>query len=169
MLKRILSSIEKINAIIGKVVAWFTMIMVLMTCAIVLFRYAFNEGNIAVQELVMYFHAAVFMLGAAYTLQDDGFVRVDIFYQNYSTKTKAWLNLFGTIFLLMPMVIFIFWMCFDYVIDSWRIYEESRETGGLAYVYILKSFMLIMPVLLFLQGISEFFKQMVILQNKGEK
>jgi TRAP-type mannitol/chloroaromatic compound transport system permease small subunit len=139
--------------------------MVLITCGIVLFRYAFNQGNIAIQELVMYFHASIFMLGVAYTMQVGGHVRVDIFYQKYTVKGKAWLDLFGLLFLYIPLMIFIFWVCKDYVLSSWEIFEESRETGGLAFVYLLKSLMIMMPILMLIQGMAELLKQWVILND----
>ena len=65
----------------GKVISWLTLLMVLLTFTIVVLRYGFNLGWIAMQESVLYFHGIVFMLGAAYTLKADGHVRVDIFYQ----------------------------------------------------------------------------------------
>jgi len=160
-----IKAIEFFITKVAQFAALLSLLMVLITCGIVLFRYAFNQGNIAIQELVMYFHASIFMLGVAYTMQVGGHVRVDIFYQKYTVKGKAWLDLFGLLFLYIPMMIFIFWVCKDYVLSSWEIFEESRETGGLAFVYLLKSLMIIMPILMLIQGMAELLKQWTILND----
>lgn len=106
------------------------------------------------QESILFMHALVFLLGAAYTLKQDAHVRVDIFYRKLGTKGKAWVDLLGTLFLLMPVSLFIFWVSWDYVASSWSLLEGSREAGGLPGVYLLKSSILIMASLLLLQGLA---------------
>ena len=106
------------------------------------------------QESVAYMHALVFMLGAAYTLKIDGHIRVDILYQRLGVKGRAWIDLFGTLFLLLPVSGFILWSSWEYVGESWKIRESSRNSGGLPGVYLLKTTILTMAVLLILQGIS---------------
>lgn len=139
----------------GQLISWVTLGMMLLTVAVVIMRYVFNSANIMLQESVMYMHSALFLIGAAYTLQKDGHVRVDIFYRQYSDRQKAWVNLFGGVFLLLPCLIFIMFMSWDYVGASWSIQEKSVEGGGLAFVYLLKSLILIMPLLLLVQGIAD--------------
>lgn len=156
--------IDNFTHLTGKFVSWFTLLMVLVTFIIVVLRYGFNMGWIAMQESVLYMHGLVFLLGAAYTLKEGGHVRIDVFYQKYSVKTRALVDLFGTVFLLMPVCIFIFLMSWDYVSVSWRIMEESSQPGGLPFVYISKSFLLIFSVTLILQGISEILKNLLIYQ-----
>lgn len=147
-------SINKMNDWIGRTVSWLTLAMVLVTFAIVILRYAFNVGWVAMQESVSYMHALVFMLGAAYTLKLDGHVRVDIIYQRFGAKGRAWIDLFGTLFLLLPVAGFILWSSWEYVSASWEIHESSRNSGGLPGVYLLKTSILVMAVLLILQGLS---------------
>ena len=149
------NTIDKITEAIGKFISWFTLAMVLLTFLIVVMRYGFNIGSIAMQESVLYFHGLVFMLGAAYTLKADGHVRVDIFYQNFSEKNKALVNILGSVFLLLPVCVFIFFISFDYVATSWRILEKSPEAGGLPLVFINKSYLLLLAVTLSLQGLGE--------------
>ena len=81
-------------------------------------------------------------------------MRVDIFYQQMSDKNKAKVDLFGTLFLLLPFAGFIVWISFDYVSNSWKLLEGSREAGGLPFVYILKTLIPLMAGLLFLQALS---------------
>jgi len=147
--------IDRVTDNTGKIISWLTLFMVLLTFLIVVLRYGFNLGWIAMQESVLYFHGTVFMLGAAYTLKADGHVRVDIFYQHFSNKGKALVNLLGSLFLLLPVCIFIFYISFDYVATSWRIMEKSSEAGGLPFVYLSKSLLLLLAITLSLQGISE--------------
>lgn len=153
-LKSIVCIINPINEWIGRVVSWLTLVMVLITFTIVILRYVFNIGWIAVQESITYMHTLVFMLGAAYTLKYNGHVRVDIFYQQCSTKTKAWIDLFGTLLLLMPVAFFILWSSWEYVGNSWNIYESSASSGGLPGVFLIKTLIPVMAVLLLLQSIS---------------
>ena len=156
-----LAWIEKVTGLLdgfaeltGRMVSWLTLATVLVTLAVVILRYLFDMGSIALQESVTYLHASVFMLGAAYTLKHDGHVRVDIFYQQRSPRLRAWTNLLGTLLLLMPVCILIFVSSIDYVASAWAIQEGSREAGGLDGVYLLKTIIPLMAVLLFLQGCS---------------
>jgi TRAP-type mannitol/chloroaromatic compound transport system permease small subunit len=115
------------------------------------------------QESVTYLHAAVFLMGCAYTLQHDGHVRVDVFYRRFSAKRKALTNLIGSLFLLLPVMFFITIVSWHYVIESWQTLEGSMESGGLPFLYILKSFILVFSITMVLQGISEIIKQVAVL------
>jgi TRAP-type mannitol/chloroaromatic compound transport system permease small subunit len=147
--------LERINIIIGRGVAWLTLIMVLTTFIIVVMRYLFDSGWIWLQESITWMHAAVFMLAAAYTLAREEHVRVDIFYRRFSARSQALVDATGAIFLLIPVAIFIIVASWDYVMISWKIHETSREAGGLIYPFpsILKSLIPLMSLMLLLQGI----------------
>ncbi len=163
MLQKLVTAIGAFTDLTGRVISWFTLIMVILTFTIVVLRYVFNLGWIAMQESVLYFHGSVFMLGAAYTFKQDAHVRVDIFYHKFSKRNKAWVDLFGTLLLLFPVCIFILIISFDYVSLSWRILEESSEAGGLPFVYLSKSFILLFALTLFLQGVAEVAKNLLVL------
>tara|TARA_R110000744_G_scaffold39339_1_gene89621 strand:- start:4149 stop:4694 length:546 start_codon:yes stop_codon:yes gene_type:complete len=160
---KLVQTIDAFTELLGKMVAWLTLLMVLLTFSIVVLRYGFNLGWIGMQESVLYFHGLVFMLGAAYTLKHEGHVRVDIFYQKYSLKQKAMLNLFGCVMLLLPVCIFIFFISFNYVLSSWQIMESSPEAGGLPLVYLNKTLILLLAITLALQGIAEITRNLLIL------
>ena len=147
--------IDSLNEFLCKIVSWFTLTMVLLTFLIVVLRYGFNLGWIAMQESVMYLHAMVFLLGAAHTLRVNEHVRVDIFYRRFSPKKQAKVDIFGSLLLLMPVNIFIFMVSLEYVLRSWRVMEESQEAGGMPAVFLLKSLILIFPLTMLLQGIAE--------------
>ena len=142
------------NERVGRITAWALLLMVGITFLVVVMRYGFNFGRIAIQESVTYLHAFVFMIAGAYTLKHNEHVRVDIFYQDMTLKNKAMVDFFGSVFLLLPFALFILWVSFAYVLKSWQLSEQSREAGGLPFVYILKTLIPVMASLLFLQAIS---------------
>ena len=150
----LVAALDAVSIWTGRVVSWCSLFMVVVTFLVVLLRYAFDLGWIAMQESVTYMHAALFMIGAAYTLQHNGHVRVDIFYQKLSPRGRAWVDLLGTLLLLVPVCGFIAWSGWDYVLESWDVIEGSREAGGIPAVYVLKSLIIVMPVLMLLQGLA---------------
>ena len=141
---------------VGHAVSWLTLLMVIVTFVIVVLRYVFGTGLIWLQESVTWMHAAVFMLGAAYTLQREEHVRVDIFYRKMSEQKRAWVNLLGVLVFIFPMCAFFVYQSIDYVAASWSLREVSRNSGGLSYpaVPLLKSVLVIMPVIVALQGLA---------------
>lgn len=154
MVEKICNNIDTLNERVGRLAAWLVLVMVFITFLVVVLRYGFNFGRISLQESTTYLHAFIFMLAGAYTLKHNEHVRVDIFYQDMFTQNKAKVDLFGTLFLLLPFAGFIFWVSFDYVLNSWKVLEGSREAGGLPFVYILKTLIPLMAIFLFLQAIS---------------
>ena len=153
-MQKISQKITKFNDWLGRTVSWLTLLMVILTFVIVILRKFFDTGWIWMQESVTWMHACVFMLAAAYTLQNEEHVRVDIFYTNFSHKKKALVNLCGAILLLLPLCAFIIWSSFDYVLESWRIQETSWQSGGLKVLYFLKTIIPITALLLLIQGLS---------------
>lgn len=165
-LNPIIQPLEAINEKVGQAISWLTLGVVLLTFLVVVLRYGFDIGWIWMQELVTYMYAWIFMLAAGYTLKHEGHVRVDIFYRQFNPRRQAWVNLLGSLFLLFPMFIFIAWISFDYVLISWRISEASGEAGGLAFVYLLKTSLFIMPLLVLLQGTALILHSIEVLLGK---
>ena len=153
-LQRIACFIDDLSERTGHAIAWLTIGTVLLTFSVVVLRYGFDSGSIAMQETVSYLHAAVFMLGAAYTLKHDAHVRVDIVYRRLSARGQALVNLLGTLLLLLPVCIYIMASSWEYVAISWGLREGSQEAGGLNAVFLLKTAIPAMAVLLLLQGIA---------------
>jgi TRAP-type mannitol/chloroaromatic compound transport system permease small subunit len=148
--------LDRFSSLLGKASAWLTLLMVLVTFVVVVLRYVFDAGLIWLQESVVWMHGFVFMVGAAYTLQQEEHVRVDIFYREMSPKVQAWVDIIGVAIFLLPLCALLGWKAFDYVAVSWQLQEASRESGGLPYplIPLLKSILVVMPVMVGLQGFA---------------
>tara|TARA_Y100001949_G_scaffold169754_1_gene170073 strand:+ start:38869 stop:39414 length:546 start_codon:yes stop_codon:yes gene_type:complete len=150
--------IDAVNARFGQACAWLTLFLVLGTAVVVVLRYGFGIGATALQEAVLYAHALVFMGAAAWVLQRNGHVRVDIFYQRFTPRYQALVEVLGTLLFLLPVCLFLGWASWDYVANSWATLEGSSESGGLKFVYLQKSIILVLVICLILQGFSEIIK-----------
>jgi TRAP-type mannitol/chloroaromatic compound transport system permease small subunit len=130
-------------------------------------RYVFDAGAVWLQESVVWMHAAVFMIGAAYTLQQEEHVRVDIFYRNMNERRRALVDMLGVALFLLPVCAFLAIKAWDFVLVSWQLREGSREPGGLPYPFVplLKSVLLVMPVALALQGLSMLLRSVAVVRR----
>jgi TRAP-type mannitol/chloroaromatic compound transport system permease small subunit len=155
--------IDATNERIGRAVSWLTLFMVLIQMAVVVLRYVFGVGWVALQESIVYMHGAVFLIAAGYTLLHDSHVRIDIFYRSASDRGKASVNLLGAVFLLLPMTCAVFWITWPYATRSWAVFETSPEGSGIPAVFLLKSVILVYAVLLAMQGIALALRSAMIL------
>lgn len=163
-MNRIADTIDSISAFIGRGVAWLALAIVLLQFALVVARYLFGIGSIWVTESVVYGHAALFLLASAWTLRSGGHVRVDIFYENASPRARAWIDLFGTLLLLMPFALALLWLSLPFAARSWAILERSPEASGLPLVFVLKSLMPVFALMLALQGIAQAIRSVTVLR-----
>ncbi len=139
---------------LGRAVSWLGLAMVLTTATVVVLRKFFDVGFIWMQESVTWMHAAVFMLAAGYTLAADEHVRVDILYRKMSPSRRLLVDTLGTLFLLVPTCLLILVYGWNYVAVSWSIGEGSPEAGGLPGLFLLKSLIVVTPVLLLLESFA---------------
>jgi TRAP-type mannitol/chloroaromatic compound transport system permease small subunit len=163
---RLAAAIDRTIAAIGRGAAWCCLYIVVAEFAVVVLRYALGLGSIRLQESVLYAHAALFMLAAAWTLQVDGHVRVDIFYAGASPRRRALVDLIGAIVFLFPVAIAIGVLSMPYVARSWAILEGSREASGLPFVYLLKTLIPVFALLIGLQGIAQAIRAALVLTDR---
>jgi TRAP-type mannitol/chloroaromatic compound transport system permease small subunit len=149
------ATIDRVTAAVGRGAAWCCLYIVVVEFALVVMRYALGIGSIRVQESVIYAHAALFMLAAAWVLQSDGHVRVDIFYATARPRLKAAIDLIGTLIFLAPFAIAVLLLSVPYAARSWKLLEHSPEASGLPFVYLLKTLIPLFALLLGLQGIAQ--------------
>tara|TARA_B100001996_G_scaffold379302_1_gene364845 strand:+ start:938 stop:1438 length:501 start_codon:yes stop_codon:yes gene_type:complete len=152
--------------IVRLLLVYILLLMIGLIILTIFLRYFFSIGSIAIQELIMYFHASIFMLGISYTYKENSHVKIDIFYNKLSKKNKNIFSLIGDILFVIPVAIFIILISFDMVGNSWKILEGSSEAGGLNLVFILKSLIPLSGFLILLQALSTLFKHLKDLKNE---
>jgi TRAP-type mannitol/chloroaromatic compound transport system permease small subunit len=160
---RLADLIDRLNSAVGRAASWCALAVVLIGFAVVLLRYVLGIGSIWLQESILYAHAALFLLAAAWTLKAGGHVRVDVFYANAAPRTKAWVDLCGALFLLLPFALAIIVFALPYVARSWAVLERSRESSGLPLVFVLKTLIPLFALLLALQGMAQAVRAVAVL------
>ncbi len=151
----------------GRCMVTLTLAMVLVTVVIVVLRYGFSIGFIWMQESVRFMHGFVFLLCAAYTLLHNGHVRVDVFYLKMTPKKKAMVDIFGTVFFLIPVCSVIMIYSWDYILNSWREMEGSLEERGLHAVFLLKTCIWIFAISMILQGLSLIIRSLRVIRDSS--
>ena len=162
-LLRLADLIDRLTRAVGQAAMWCALAMVVVQFAVVVMRYALGVGSIWLQELIVYEHAALLMLAAAWTLQVGGHVRVDIFYAGAQPRTKAWIDLAGALLLLLPFCAAILYFALPYVGRSWSTLERSREASGLPLVFLLKTLIPLFALLMALQGVAQIVRALAVL------
>ena len=153
-LKVFSGAIDRSNEAIGRVVSWVSLLLVLVVFVDVFMRYLFRTSFVFVQEMEWHLFAFIFLIGAGYTLLHDGHVRVDIIYQRLGVKGRAWINLLGVIFFLIPGCYLVITTSWHFVSNSFSMLEGSPDPGGVPYRFIVKGTMTVGYALLLLQGLS---------------
>jgi TRAP-type mannitol/chloroaromatic compound transport system permease small subunit len=159
--------IDALNRRIGASTAWLATALIVVQFIVVLLRYIFGIGALMLQESLTYMFSLLFMLGAGYTLLQDGHVRVDIFYRTARPSTKALVDLLGSLFFLIPVSVLIFIISWPYVAASWAVLEGSKETSGIPGIFLLKSLIPIFAILLMLQGAANAIRAFAALTRRA--
>lgn len=158
-------SIDRLTAALGRAVAWLSLGIVLTQFGLVVARYVFSAGSVAVTESVIYGQAILVTLTAAWTLAAGGHVRVDIFYADVSPRRRALIDLIGTLVLLLPFMLALLWLSVPYALRSWAILERSQETGGLPLVFALKTTIPLFAALMAVQGVAQAIRAIALLMS----
>ena len=154
-MNRIADVIDRLTTAIGRAAAWLALVIVLLQFALVVARYVFGFGSIWLTETVIYAHAALFLLAAAWTLRAGGHVRVDVFYAEASPRMQAMVDLAGSVLLLLLFALVLLWLSVPYAARSWAILERSQESSGLPLVFALKTLIPFFAGLMALQGVAQ--------------
>jgi TRAP-type mannitol/chloroaromatic compound transport system permease small subunit len=155
--------IDRLNAAIGRGAAWLCLFVVAVQFLVVVLRYAFGLGSIWLTESIIYGHAALFMLASAWTLREGGHVRVDVFYADAAPRTRALIDLGGSLLLLLPFMLLLLYFSAPYVARSWTILETSRETSGIPAVFLLRTLIPLFALLMALQGVAQAIRALDVL------
>ncbi len=161
--------INKTIDILGLICVVLMILLLLNVFYDVIMRYVLNDSSIGMQELEWHLFSLVFLLGIAYTLKEDGHVRVDMLYEKFSPKKKAILNILGITIFIIPFCIAVLIGSWSYTIDSFNINEESGDPGGLPYRFIIKGSIVLSFGFLILSSIGFTLRSLrVLLTSKGK-
>jgi len=152
--------IDKVIDNTTNILTYLLVSMIILVFITVIIRYMLNISYVALQELIMYFHALIFMFGLSYALKEKSHVKIDIIYNSLNKKNQYFISMLGTIIFIIPTSLFIVYSSMDMVTQSWSLLEGSSEAGGLDLVFILKSVIPIAGFLIFLQALSDIIKYM---------
>ena len=140
---------------LGYFTAFILAVLVLLVVYDASARYFFSTGSIALQELEWHLFDIIILFGISYTLKENAHVRVDIFYANFSQKTKAFINIVSSLFFILPFSFLIIYIGLDFVSLSFTQHEVSSNPGGLEYRYLVKALMPLSFVFVILQTFSD--------------
>ncbi|MDX2100925.1 MAG: TRAP transporter small permease subunit [Alphaproteobacteria bacterium] len=160
--------VDTINDLVGKATAWLTIGTVLVCFAVVVFRYVFSLGFIWLQELYVWQHAVVFMMGAGYTLMKGGHVRVDIWFGGLGPRGRAWVEIFGTLVFLLPWMIVLAYTSIPFISQSWWLREVSPQANGLPGYFLLKSVIWAFCLLVSLQALASMARAILVLKGRTD-
>lgn len=154
IIDRIIKWIDALNQVVGKGVSWLSLALIIVIIADVIMRYLFSITSSASFELEWHLFAFIFLLSAGWAFAEDKHVRVDVFYHKFSDIQKAWINLLGSLLLLIPLCAVGVIEGTQFAYNAWEIGETSPDPGGLPARFVVKSAIPIGFLLLGLQGVS---------------
>jgi TRAP-type mannitol/chloroaromatic compound transport system permease small subunit len=166
LIRAFIRGVDGLNQKIGTFVSWLTSVMVLVVCYDVFTRYVMKNSFVAVQELQWHLFAIIFLIGAAFTLKENGHVRVDVFYARLTPRRRALIDLFGCLVFLIPFSLLVIGTSKQFVLMSWTMGEVSPDPGGLPARYLLKGMIPAGFVLVLLQGIVLALRSVLVLTNR---
>jgi len=165
ILERFVRGFDAINRHVGNAVAWLTLGCVLTCFTVVVLRYVFNVGYTWMQELYVWQHAIVFMVGAGYTALMRGHVSVDVLYVKMTSRRKAWVDIIGTVVFLLPWLAILAYTTAPLILLSWSIGENSSQPNGMPAVYLLKSVIWVFCAVVGLQGLALVARRVLFLRG----
>lgn len=158
--------VDRVNETVGRAASWLTLGVVLVCFSVVVLRYVFAIGFVWLQDLYVWLHAGALSLASGYALARDRHVRVDLLYGRLEERGRAWVNLLGVLFLLLPFVTVLVWWSWGWVARSWALAERSSNVGGLPAIYIVKSCLIAFAVLVGLQGLALAARSVLVLLGR---
>lgn len=168
MLAALMRAINGLNRTVGRVFSWLALGIVLVCFAVVVERYVFNNTRLWAQDLYVWLNGFMFTAVAGFALLRDDHVRVDIFYRPGTVRHKAICDAIGVLIFLFPFMFVVIHFGLPFVQRSWRILENSANIGGMPGLYILKTFIVVFGVLVFLQGLAMLIRSTLVILNRED-
>ena len=164
-LKRVEASFNSFIDKMGRVIAWLLILMIFNVLIDVVMRYFFNNSSIAMQEVEWHLFSILILFGLGYALKEESHVRVDFLYDNFSVKTKAYINIIGTLLFLFPFALLIIFGSYEYVMDAYTMNEISEDPGGLTHRWIIKAMIPAGFIFLMFAGLTYILKHIIIIKE----
>ena len=163
--------VDGVTSSLGRFISWMALLMVLIGAYNAIARYlgrfiGVNLSSNLYLELQWYLFSLIFLLGAGFALKENAHVRVDVIYGRLEARARAWINVVGSVLMLIPFSIFVLWVSWPSIRNSWAVREASPDPGGLPR-YPLKAVIIVAFVLLLAQGVAELLKDLGVLR-KGD-
>ena len=156
--------IDRVYAFIGKSVMWLILLAVLVSSGNAIVRKMFNWSSNSLLEMQWYLFGAAFMGAAAYTLQQNEHIRIDVFYGTRTRRTQHWIDLFGHVFFTLPFVVLMTWLLVPYALQAWRSGQISTNAGGLI-IWPARAILAAGFALLIAQALSEIVKKIAVMRG----
>jgi len=160
--------LDKLIDWLGNILVVFLLLMILNVFYDVIMRYAFHDSSIAMQEMEWHLFAIVILFGVAYSLKEDAHVRVDFIYDRLSVKTRAMINIIGTIIFLIPFTLLIIYGSYPFVMDSYTTNETSSDPGGLKHLWMIKAAIPLAMIILLIEAFHYIIKNINIYRGYEE-
>ena len=151
---------DRFSEFIGKVSAALMILLLINVFYDVIARYFFQASSIGLQELEWHLFASMFLLGIAYTLKEEGHVRVDVIYEKLSEKNRAWINCIGCLLFLLPFCALVIWYGYDFALESYHLNETSGDPGGLSHRWLIKSMIPLSALAVIFSGLGMLIKNL---------
>lgn len=164
-LKRVESFFNSFIDIIGRIIGILLLLMIFNVLYDVVMRYFFHNSSVGMQELEWHLFSVVILFGLGYSLKEEAHVRVDFLYDNFSKKTKSYINIVGTILFLIPLSLLIIFGSYEYVFDAYSMNEISEDPGGLTHRWIIKAMIPLGFGFLIFSGLVYILKNIIILKE----
>lgn len=161
-------AVDGLNRLIGRAAAWLMLATALICAAVALGRYLFGFGRIWLQELYVVCFAVGFMLTAAYAYANDDHIRIEILHQRFGPRAKAWVEILGCLFFLLPWLALVAWSSLPFVRLSWLVREPSPQPGGIQGLYLVKSALLLFAALMALQALAVIARKSLFLLGRDD-
>ena len=153
----------------GNYIAWLNIALLVTIIVQVVLRYVFGRGVVILEELQWHYYGVMIILAISYTLVHDGHIRLDLLYMRFSLRKKAWVDIFGIIFLLCPMIVVVFIHGFEFFHVSFHVGEHSDSPMGLCCRWFIKSFLPLGMIFLALAAFSRFVKLTSFLKRSKQE
>jgi len=164
-MERLQKVLDRFSDIFGRISIMLLILLLLNVFYDVIARYFFKSSSIGMQEMEWHLFASMFLIGIAYTLKEEGHVRVDVLYEKFSEKKQAWVNVLGCIFFLFPFVGLIMWFGYGFAFEAYDLGEMSGDPGGLKYRWIIKSMIPLSALMLAISGLGFLLKNIMCIRK----